>query len=509
MNILRVRPDLQDQLETALDYAAYAIRASYHTVLRASPAQLLFGEDMLTRQVHFANWNYLSKQRFIAILQDNERENLKRMQHFYRVGDNVMLRVPARERKKTDPVSKGPFVVKAVHDNDTVMLDTGATDSDDGVDGRVMFYLLVCDDPATEAIVAITALYTAPIVYTTGKPAKTVIIEVTWNGTHPDMHGATANRTLDYYCKSFPFENQILSISLTKLNFYIDACERLGANQSILRSCLEYPPPAADEMFLATGKKAPCFYCPENYPKRSEAENERWSRECVMSPRMQGKIKGAVSMNLCNASGKCFRQPNSDRSSFYFANIIMWSVLVFAWMGHMACAPPYTVQDLHRKMTLVPVVQVIYSSVAYVANQIAGVYVNWQRSILPTVAMAVQVLALVITLETLFWIRAVVVTMVVIFIAVKELQVENIALGIAVGLLWIGINIITYYWTAKIFSMCREYKRRTARPQQVQAPKRATQREIQLTILEVRIPEAKYPRSYQADKVKAQQHASR
>ncbi|GMF57006.1 unnamed protein product [Phytophthora fragariaefolia] len=128
MNILRVRPYLQDQLETALDYAAYAIRASYHTVLRASPAQLLFGEDMLTRQLHFANWNYLSKQRFMAILQDNERENLKRVQHFYRVGDNVMLRVPARERKKTDPVSMGPYVVKAVHDNGTVMLDTGAAE---------------------------------------------------------------------------------------------------------------------------------------------------------------------------------------------------------------------------------------------------------------------------------------------------------------------------------------------------------------------------------------------
>jgi hypothetical protein len=128
MNILRVRPDLQDQIETALDYAAYAIRASYHTVLRASPAQMLFGENMLTRQLHFANWNYLSKQRFMSILQDNERENPKRVHHFYCVGDNVMMRVPARERRKTDPVSKGPFVVKDVYDNGTILLDTGAAE---------------------------------------------------------------------------------------------------------------------------------------------------------------------------------------------------------------------------------------------------------------------------------------------------------------------------------------------------------------------------------------------
>ncbi|KAG6603064.1 Pol Polyprotein [Phytophthora cinnamomi] len=115
-------------LETALDYAAYAIRASYHSILRASPAQLLFGEDMLTRHLHFANWNYLSKQRFMAILQDNDRENLRRVQHFYREGDTVMLRIPARERKKTDPVAKGPFVIKTVFDNGTVLLDTGATE---------------------------------------------------------------------------------------------------------------------------------------------------------------------------------------------------------------------------------------------------------------------------------------------------------------------------------------------------------------------------------------------
>ncbi|EGZ28797.1 hypothetical protein PHYSODRAFT_552476 [Phytophthora sojae] len=128
MNILRVRPDLMEQLEVALDYAAYAIRASYHSVLRASPAQLLFGEDMITRQLHFANWSFLSKQRFLSILQDNERENMKRLQHFYKVGDQVMLRIPARERKKTDPVSKGPYIIKEVYDNGTVRLDTGSTE---------------------------------------------------------------------------------------------------------------------------------------------------------------------------------------------------------------------------------------------------------------------------------------------------------------------------------------------------------------------------------------------
>ncbi|EGZ16114.1 hypothetical protein PHYSODRAFT_334305 [Phytophthora sojae] len=126
VNILRVRPDLHDQLDVALDYAAYAIRVSYHSVLRASPAQLLFGEDMITRELHFVNWGFLSNQRFMAILRINERENMKRIQHFYKVGDQVMLRIPAHGRK--NPVSKGPFFIKKVFDYGNVCLDTGSTE---------------------------------------------------------------------------------------------------------------------------------------------------------------------------------------------------------------------------------------------------------------------------------------------------------------------------------------------------------------------------------------------
>ncbi|KAE9074312.1 hypothetical protein PF010_g24722 [Phytophthora fragariae] len=39
-----------------------------------------------------------------------------------------MLRIPARERKKTDPVAKGTFVVKNVYENGNVLLDTGSSE---------------------------------------------------------------------------------------------------------------------------------------------------------------------------------------------------------------------------------------------------------------------------------------------------------------------------------------------------------------------------------------------
>ena len=75
-----------------IHYAAFAVRASYHSIINASPGQLLFGQDMITRQLYNAYWSYLSKRRFDAILADNDRENSKRLENFYNAGDHVMLR---------------------------------------------------------------------------------------------------------------------------------------------------------------------------------------------------------------------------------------------------------------------------------------------------------------------------------------------------------------------------------------------------------------------------------
>ncbi|POM60314.1 Gag-pol fusion protein [Phytophthora palmivora] len=43
--------------------------------------------NMISHQLHDANWSYLSKHRFNAILADNDHENDKRLEHFYKPGD--------------------------------------------------------------------------------------------------------------------------------------------------------------------------------------------------------------------------------------------------------------------------------------------------------------------------------------------------------------------------------------------------------------------------------------
>ncbi|KAJ0391230.1 hypothetical protein P43SY_008411 [Pythium insidiosum] len=89
--------------------------------------QIVFGQDMITRQLYDVSWSYLSKRRFEAILTANDRENAQRLTHFYKPGDNVMLRVPKPFRVTTQPVADGPYTLKTVHANGTVTIDKGTT----------------------------------------------------------------------------------------------------------------------------------------------------------------------------------------------------------------------------------------------------------------------------------------------------------------------------------------------------------------------------------------------
>ncbi|KAG3099612.1 hypothetical protein PI124_g6424 [Phytophthora idaei] len=61
----------------------YAVFANYHSILNASPVQLVFGQDMISRKLHQSNRNYMSKRGFEANIADNDREINKRIEHFY------------------------------------------------------------------------------------------------------------------------------------------------------------------------------------------------------------------------------------------------------------------------------------------------------------------------------------------------------------------------------------------------------------------------------------------
>ena len=74
-----------------------AIRAVVHTTTRATPSQLVFGRDALLNVSFEANWQYIKERKQRLIVQNNRKENAKRVPHQYQVDDKVMIRLDPKE----------------------------------------------------------------------------------------------------------------------------------------------------------------------------------------------------------------------------------------------------------------------------------------------------------------------------------------------------------------------------------------------------------------------------
>jgi hypothetical protein len=51
-----------DDVDVVLDNAAWIIRSTYHTVLKASPDAAIFGQDMLFNIPFVADWHKIEKE---------------------------------------------------------------------------------------------------------------------------------------------------------------------------------------------------------------------------------------------------------------------------------------------------------------------------------------------------------------------------------------------------------------------------------------------------------------
>ena len=117
--------DDSDPWSEFLSAAAFAIRATYHTTLQATPAQLVFGRDMILPVAITADWERIREKRQDEINRNNLRENRDRIPHEYKVGDKVLLRKEGILRKLTAP-REGPYELTRVYNNGTVQLQHGA-----------------------------------------------------------------------------------------------------------------------------------------------------------------------------------------------------------------------------------------------------------------------------------------------------------------------------------------------------------------------------------------------
>ena len=123
--------DLKEQIFDAwkpwseiLASVAYAIRCSYHSTLQATPGQLVFGRDMLLNIGFEPNYEQVWERKQRRINYDNVRENAKRVNHTYSVGDYAyVLRDGIYRKLEGDKL--GPYRVTEVFTNNTVRIQKG------------------------------------------------------------------------------------------------------------------------------------------------------------------------------------------------------------------------------------------------------------------------------------------------------------------------------------------------------------------------------------------------
>ena len=100
------------------------MRSTVHTTTRATPSQLVFNRDAILNTLFEADWQCIKEREQKLVLQNNQRENAKRIAHTHNVGDGVMIHQDPN-RKHGKPLYKGPHTATRVCDNGTVKFSRG------------------------------------------------------------------------------------------------------------------------------------------------------------------------------------------------------------------------------------------------------------------------------------------------------------------------------------------------------------------------------------------------
>ena len=101
----------------------FSVRATYHTTLQASPMQLVFGRDAILNIKHVADWEHIRKRKQLRINHNNMRENMRRDNRQYKVGDKILVK--RKKNSKHELEFMGPFPITQINDNGTVCFQKG------------------------------------------------------------------------------------------------------------------------------------------------------------------------------------------------------------------------------------------------------------------------------------------------------------------------------------------------------------------------------------------------
>ena len=105
--------------------AAWAICSTYHTLLKCSPGQAIFGRDMIFDIPYIVDWSEIGRRRQDLVDKNNKRENKSKVPFDYQPGNQVMVRKDGILHKAEDKYV-GPYIITHVHTNGTVRIHCGS-----------------------------------------------------------------------------------------------------------------------------------------------------------------------------------------------------------------------------------------------------------------------------------------------------------------------------------------------------------------------------------------------
>ena len=101
----------------------FAVRATYHTTLQASAMQLVFDRDAILNINHVVDWEHIRQRKHLLINQNNKRENMRRNNHQYKVGEKILVK--RKKNSKHELEFMGPCPITQINDNGTVRFQKG------------------------------------------------------------------------------------------------------------------------------------------------------------------------------------------------------------------------------------------------------------------------------------------------------------------------------------------------------------------------------------------------
>jgi hypothetical protein len=114
-----------DDVDVFLDKAAWAIRSTYHRVLKASLGAAIFRWDMVFDIPFVADWRKIREKRQSLTNRGNQCKNAKCIDYDYKVWDKVLVINKGIFRKAESAYGKEPWTITTVHTNWTVRIQCG------------------------------------------------------------------------------------------------------------------------------------------------------------------------------------------------------------------------------------------------------------------------------------------------------------------------------------------------------------------------------------------------